>query len=440
MKVQPMKYATRNGLSIIEVLTAIVVALVGVAGVMILIPFAVDQAKIGFDQETSYRQGANAANEYELKGFGDRQRWVIDAPPIAGRTTRSYMLDPIAVANRAAQGFVAQDTIPPQGAFPFVETSLSAGLPPHDRTIFIENVNMARQVAPFLPFESTLAQHHFTWDDDLQVTDPANPIAGYISADVAPPQQIFDQNNSGALVRRQAMGEMSVRVLVAPDRFTATSVNPGEPYPADPNTGANDTIRETRNYFIVEKTRPRPNPPANTRQPYDRIYQVDHPYPTNPYDPIANPNARIAFSGGTLIFREQAGGTLTHNNLQTANANSTQRAEIRRGDWVALTNITYDYATNRYVQQINFYQVDDATFVDVAPLAPPPFWQVTLRGPDFDFGWAYSAPGVPETPQNYGLFGEFFATGDPLGAVVPSRTYAIHLPDVWAVFEKTYRE
>ena len=40
----------REGISIIEVLTSIVVAMIGVFGVMILIPFAVKQAKTGLDR------------------------------------------------------------------------------------------------------------------------------------------------------------------------------------------------------------------------------------------------------------------------------------------------------------------------------------------------------------------------------------------------------
>ncbi len=429
MNMRSMKLTSRNGLSIIEVLTAIVVALVGVAGVMILIPFAVDQAKIGFDQEISYRHGANAASEYELKGFGDRQRWTIDAPSVATRTARCYMIDPIRVTDRADQGFTDH------GSFPMVDPGLLAGLPTHDRTIYVENVNLTQSIAPFAPFNTLVARHHFMWRDDLQVTEPRGAVAPYVSPDVAPPQQIFDQNNAAVPVRRQSLGEMSVRVLVVPDRF---NVEPALIYPANPNLDAADQVFETRNYFIVEKTRPKMNSSGSPRQPYERIYQVDHPLNQPTYDPNLPQfrNARIAFGGGTLILRETAGGTLTHNNLQTANNLSTQRQEIRRGDWIALTNVYFDYDTNRYRRRINFYLVDDATFVT----AGPGHWQVTLRGPDFDFGWAYVAPNVPQPVQDYSTFGEYIATGAPLSPSTPSRTYAIHLPNVWAVFEKTYRE
>ncbi len=47
----------RNGVTIVEVLTSIVVAVIGVAGVLVLIPFAVRQASVGLDLEEVDRDG-----------------------------------------------------------------------------------------------------------------------------------------------------------------------------------------------------------------------------------------------------------------------------------------------------------------------------------------------------------------------------------------------
>ena len=43
--------SNRHGLSVIEVLTSIVVALIGVFGVLAMIPFSVKQTRSGLDQD-----------------------------------------------------------------------------------------------------------------------------------------------------------------------------------------------------------------------------------------------------------------------------------------------------------------------------------------------------------------------------------------------------
>ncbi len=445
MKAIRMKTKQRNGLTVIEVLTAIIVALIGVAGVMVMIPFAVEQAKIGFDQETSYRMGANLANEFEIKGFTNTNRWTITGPPVSNRTARNYVIDPIGVGDRASQGLLGE------GLFPFVSDTDSDGIPdvleplgllPNvtaDQTVFIERVSLASNIAPNNPLDLELARHHMTWRDDLQVIEPTIPSPGYVSPDLAPPRQVFDKGGATD-VRRQALGEMSVMVVTVPADIVQTTLNNPPPginydYPTvDPNSDARDLVREFRDYFVVSKNRPRiVGNPATQNQAFDRMYQVDHPVTAANYPLLPNgARLRMAHGGGTLIFREDVGG------LQAANNRSTQRSEIRRGDWVALTNVTFNYTSNRYVQQINFYQVDDASYVTAATN----YWQVTLRGPDFDFGWQYVDSATATDPQVYANFGQFVAgpSTNSTSAAVPSRTYAIHLPDVWAVFEKTYRK
>ncbi|MBX3419557.1 MAG: hypothetical protein KF851_18285 [Pirellulaceae bacterium] len=496
-----MKHLTRNGLSIIEVLTAIVVALVGVAGVMILIPFAVDQAQIGFDQETSYRFGANVANDFEIKGFDDPDSWVVmparffepadptppppppdppspppwrprprppvdrpppppspPPPPVTGLynyATRCYMIDPIGVADSADNALNIHTILPPLGMFPFLVPDFTVamtipgnGILATDGAIFIDRATVTSSLPPGYVLNTPLALHHFSWRDTLQTSEPTPGATGTYPTELAPPQQIFDVNGDNEPVRRQSLEELTYRVLVVPEAITP---HRRDRYPAHPNfIGGLDLHRELRCYFLIEKGRQRLRPMTSTVQPYDRVYQVDHPHnlsPTyNPTEPSMR-NARIAFGGGTLIFREHAGGALTHSNLAAANSLSTQRAEIRRGDWVMLTNVIFDYELMRQTQQVNFYQIDDATLVQ----NPEVYWQATLRGPDFDFGWACRRrPIDPQNPQNqavnpqdYRTFGEYQSIvedrNDPDTPTVPSRTYAVHLPSVWTVFEKTYR-
>ena len=55
----------RNGLSIIEVLTALIVAIIGVFGVLSLIPFAVSQTQLGLDLDNANLYGRNAQEQFE---------------------------------------------------------------------------------------------------------------------------------------------------------------------------------------------------------------------------------------------------------------------------------------------------------------------------------------------------------------------------------------
>ena len=56
----------RNGITIIEVLTSIVVAMIGVFGVMIMIPFAVKQAQSGLDNDAATNIARNAYDQFEI--------------------------------------------------------------------------------------------------------------------------------------------------------------------------------------------------------------------------------------------------------------------------------------------------------------------------------------------------------------------------------------
>jgi hypothetical protein len=85
--------------------------------------------------------------------------------------------------------------------------------------------------------------------------------------------------------------------------------------------------------------------------------------------------------------------------LTAVTVDSSQHSAIRRGDWMLLTN-----RASGGIRQLNFYRVLDAAETGNGK------WQVTLQGPDFSLG-------------SSGLV-----------------SYAVHLPDVWAVIERTYEQ
>ena len=59
----------RHGLSVIEVLTSIVVALVGLAGVLAMIPFSIKQTQSGLDQDAATTMARNALSNFEASGY-----------------------------------------------------------------------------------------------------------------------------------------------------------------------------------------------------------------------------------------------------------------------------------------------------------------------------------------------------------------------------------
>jgi Tfp pilus assembly protein PilV len=75
----------RDGISIIEVLTSMAVAAIGVFGVMIMIPFAVKQSQTGLDNDAANSLGRNATEELQVNGLlqvdddGNFTRLVVNA-------------------------------------------------------------------------------------------------------------------------------------------------------------------------------------------------------------------------------------------------------------------------------------------------------------------------------------------------------------------------
>lgn len=468
---QHMKKIERAGISIIEVLTAIVVAMIGVFGVMVMIPFAVSQAQQGLDQEKASSLALNAVSEWEVRNYINTQRWAgVDGGgnlvPLVGFSGRAYVIDPLGVVDRA-------NSTPPldSGVFPFLHPTVQAAIsgtgsytftPPmgapvadsgsNDQNILIDRVTISNEaVLDTGVFSATasgmsrqLANHLFAWSSELVFNEPKDSdIAGstiYPDIDLAPPTQVMDQMADGSMGVRQSLKDMDYIVVAVPSDVSAS-----ENY-ASSSLTIGDRVISWRCYFVVFKNRPVPAPIGLTApdfEGYDRIFEV-----TPPIDqvnangaglsvgPPADPQAlsyRLSIAGGNLEMTEIVPGGGEY---------SSQQAEIRRGDWMMLTNVTFAPSVagqpfrNRFFQQVNFYKVVDADFDGTS-------WNVSLQGPDFDFLHPIDpTPDVDYREPAAGSTGcsvDFDMTSTPAYEIQPSRTFAIHLPDVWTVFERTYR-
>lgn len=467
--IQLNRQARRLGISIIEVLTAIVVAMIGVFGVMIMIPFAVSQAEQGLDQEVATSLALNVTNEFKIRNFVDTTRWATtDATGatfgLGTNSARCYVIDPIGVADRGTAA-----TPLGSGAFPFVHPTVagtisttgsytlslpSGGPVTHtgsvDQSILLQRVTIADSATGTVPMSRPLASHLFSWSSGLVFNEPSEAdLAGSVSypeVDVAPPRQVLDQMDSGVFGGRQSLRDMDYVVVAVPSDISASdNYSP---------TGVVDRVVNWRSYFVVFKDRAAPvelGLGAPDFEAYDRVFEVNAPVDqaiangaaldvaAMPLDP-QTASYRLSIGGGDLEMSEIVPGGLTEY--------SSQRREIRRGDWMMLTNVTFAPTTsaaqafrNRFFQQINFYQVVDSSFDTVSGT-----WEVSLQGPDFDFQYPIDSSLVPNveylppTPGNPGCTVEVDASVSPIEyRIQPSRTFAVHLPDVMAVFERTYR-
>lgn len=345
--------SSRRGISVIEVLTSILVAAIGVAGVMVIIPFAVGQAEQGFDQETATTFGRNFADEFEIRGFDQASRWL-PAVPITN-LGNGIVVDPIGTS-----------ATPTTNLFPYMN---SADQIP---ALSIPRVNLKNEQN--VAFSAALGRTLFSWRNDLVFGQPdaVNTAAAYPSPDLAPPEMFYDFSGNTP-VRRQYEGEMSCVVFCVPDRLIPDSL--GNPF-----------VPAWRSHIVVYRRRPLPT--SSDPFPFDRAYVVQATIPVPPTQ------RNVLVAGGEVVL------------TATTATPTSQHSAIRRGDWMLMTNLP----TTTGIRQLNFYRVLDASE------QTPGNWQVTLQGPDFDLLTNVTAPATPPV------------------------TYAVHLPDVWAVIERTYEQ
>jgi len=197
----------RNGLSIIEVLTSIVVAMIGVFGVMVLIPFAVKQAKVGMDSDAAVQLARNAYSQFEISGYRNPENWWIPAqnrsydPATDG--PQIFALDPLGVIENGPGTFPLNPmtnggTLPADLQFPVLNLAIPNGQQDENGQWVFGKTGMTRGVA----------QRFFRGGNDL--------VFGGGVEDLDPPLQIFDRDVNEAAMIRQSKGRISWSAIVVP--------------------------------------------------------------------------------------------------------------------------------------------------------------------------------------------------------------------------------
>ncbi len=212
----------RRGISLIEVMVSMLVALIGVFGVFALIAFAVRQVEIGMNEEAAQTLARNAMSDFEAQGFQDMASWA--NPDITMALPPSYTpiaapTAPLPPATISRQFFCIDPwgwsqfglTSPPVldpftdltvqeklfGVFPYFVPAAATPYPTIPRISLFDNANTV--------FSKALARRMFAGHDDLVTTAPTDDFSG-------PTQQFFAPNGG-----RQYSGRLSWQMFVAQD-------------------------------------------------------------------------------------------------------------------------------------------------------------------------------------------------------------------------------
>ena len=395
--------SARSGLSIIEVLTSVVVAMIGVFGVLALIPFAVKQASIGLDSDAAVVTARNAISQMEITGMQIPQNWTLDGTTpyspfgTAGSGAAVLSLDPLGVTEVAnlAPGITVPTAAEYFGArFPFemrdifVDDTMDPDKPFPNSADFTDPTNLALQAASFLDptvtqFDSELARRMCRAANDLVFAEAVTPAGGVPGG----PEQIFDTGTGGSQ-RRQFQGRISWSAIVVP--FTS-----------DP-TATSIERWSYRMYILVYKDRDFNGILLDANG--DFLLDTDG----NVVDPGGS--MTVARLGLTGTGTRSPIGAVDFDMFDDPADDVILTGSIKRDDWVMLINRNLNPSVAPgFDKQLGFYRV--VNFADEPEGSSTTPASITLDGPDFDFGGFGSRR---------------------------SDTYIVHLRDVVGVYERTF--
>jgi hypothetical protein len=166
----------RHGVSLIEVMFAIGVIVIGLLGVMAVIPVAMHQVGQGNVADFSTRAGQNAMSTFESRGMNDPALWLnasasrtppIPPPlvaPVSFSSGTGYVIDPLFVSRNRSQSNVAIDS----SLFPYTLSTATELERITLRSSFDRNDVTAATLNLYnRPLRSAQADAIFTYRDEL---------------------------------------------------------------------------------------------------------------------------------------------------------------------------------------------------------------------------------------------------------------------------------
>ena len=333
----------RHGLSVIEVLTSIVVALVGLAGVLAMIPFSIKQTQSGLDQDAATTMARNALSNFEASGYEvvsnipgsqfKQLNWINITGSNAGSNVTTAVGNPVVCIDPL--GFLEAGVT----SFPFnsdvnLFDTVNLARPGIQRDAMGDPIIDASGNPLPIPFQLADARRMFRLTDDLVFEESDDPNVE--DSDLNGPQQIFNEGVNpadGSIIQlsRQSTGAVSWCAIAQP------IIN-------DPNAEEVDTYKFHVLVFkdrVTDPTVPESAMAAATVTP--------------PMAPFAQP-------------------------LSTIEIDRPLNDSIRRNDWVMLFNQDPDPASGPEAFRTNIAFARVSNFFSDGMTST-----LTLDGPDFDF-------------------------------------------------------
>ena len=392
----------RHGISLFEVLISMLVAAIGIFGVILLIPFAWETAERGMDRENAINAAKNQFSDFQAYGYHRTENWfddVVEDQKVTGSSVDNanqlqpaaadlenlsdaqnpfvqpgsnivggwpYVIDPLQAVQQTANG-------QPYERFPRATDFSSTGKMPRLNRVNLRDVNG-------FAFTEELARRMNWQDDDLVFKAP--------ETELGPPRQAYFTLDTIGGVKRQYDGRFATYSFVVP---------------------MDDDRQQYRIVTLVGKAGDR-----SAERVFELAQPADGGGPNRGYQ-------GILLGGGDVTMTES---------INTVPV--PQKQPIRNGDWFMLLN--YHRATPLPTPinlltlqqnlgddpmfddiQMDFYQVLNASATENAEE-----YSVTLQGPDFD------------------VFRDWDPTAG-VNAATQTVTYAILIPNVLAVYERTIR-
>ena len=444
----------RRGISIIEVMTAIVVALIGVFGTLVLIPFAIKQAQSGLDLDDGRNLAENSQAMFEIMGFDDPTQWVTGfaktnmadtqsrIQPLTRPPALAIMIDPLWINSNSQAGLDGEVGVPDEvrNNFGFfgdgvLQTDPDA-MNASDRLVAsVGGPNPVPppypffgQVHPALPadlrirrftltsgagsnalmtgsltqrlFQSTDALNFSEFDSDEIDITTGEPLGGR-------PFQIFDRDAAGNILNRQTTGgRLSQAMFIIPGDGQVSGV-----YRRVTLVFAG---RDLTLYEDPGGTRPATDDEVNSPTGNVNLRGVMASAIVTTRGAVIPDDLPSGFEGGEIVLCPvvwpAGGGNPMPNQMFLDLVGTPEAPGVRRDDWVMMINqLPEDYAEVSFDRlQIQFYRVSNIDEGDEGGGTPNDLPSLTLDGPAFDLG--------PDGTSRI-------------------QTYVIHLRDVVNVYE-----
>lgn len=209
------RLSQRHGLTLVEVLSAIAVAAIGVFGVLVLVPLAARMSQIGISNEGTRQNATNVVERAKSFGALNANRWVwwdanagayITVPAIR---QNAICLDPLLISAPNQNAAIPTTNTATINVFPY-----TSGAPTVFPTV---RASVRRAAGTPLPVGPAMAET-MMGQRTLLTTAPA-------ASDLAPPSQKFVRDLvSNAAMRRETEGAKSAIFLVLPINQPGNSV------------------------------------------------------------------------------------------------------------------------------------------------------------------------------------------------------------------------